>query len=419
MRYRDQGSATLLVAALAAILAAGELQSGEARRVAVRTPTKRTYTRVLKYPGTAMAYQKAVLEGRVQGYVKEVGVFEGDVVDGETVLARIDVPDLEADVGTAAATLREARAMVEKAAAGRDISRATLSENEAAVRVCEADFQLRDAVAKRRKKLVQSGAETAEGAEEAAAAAAVARARCDAAFAAVELARALVKDALAMIQTAAARVKSRESALRRCEVLVGFATIRSPYASAVVTARSVDPGALVRADGTAIVTVMDVSRIRVLVHVAERDALVVRRGQSVELRLDADPTKPIPSTLTRTSGALDSSSRTMRAEIEIPNPDGKILPGMYCHVSITVASRPNALFLPASAVLSDAGRHFVLVVQGEKGSQSVRRVDIETGFADGVEVEVVSGLDGNALVVDGKPDLQDGDQVITEAGGKS
>ncbi len=412
---RVAACAILVLGALAVAGAEGSDGERTARRVKTTTPRRENLRRVLRYPGTVLAYQRADLAAMVQGQLAEVAVFEGDVVGREKVLARIAAPDLEAERNRAGAAVRTAAARIAQAEATGQIARATLREKEATVRVWKADVDVKEKIAARRLALVERQAATTEEAQEAEAQAVVAKARGEAALASADLARAGVQDADAALEIARARNEAARAELLRLETLLGFTQIRSPYSEAVVTRRFVDAGALVQVDGSPILTVMDVSRVRILVHVPERDVRQVARNQPVEIRLDADPDTPIDARLTRLAGALDPRTHTMRCEIELANPDGVFVPGMYCDVRITVSDRANALMLPASAVIRKGAKRYVFVNR----DGVARRVEIETGFDDGIRIEVVSGIGEDDQVIDGKPDLEDGDPVVAQPGGKA
>ena len=332
-----------------------ESEVAQARSVRAVIPKREDLIRNISISGSVLPLQKAQLASLVQGYLQEVNVDEGDRVTSDKVLARIHVPEMEAEKNKAEAAVATAEAQVSRAQAALEIAQATLKEKNAQVKVCEADFLFKEQIAERRKKLLKSRAVTSEEVDEAVSEMNVAVAKGEAASAAAEFAQANVKIARASIEITRTQLKAEEAELSRLDTLIRFASIRSPYPRAVVTRRFLDPGAMIRVDGAPILTVMDVEKVRILMHVSERDSLLVQKGSEVEIRLDADPLKPIQAKLTRTSGALDTRTRTLRAEIELPNPDGKFLPGMYCDVRITVLNQKNAMIIPASAVLTQDG----------------------------------------------------------------
>ena len=193
---------------------------------------------------------------------------------------------------------------------------------------------------------------------------------------------------------------------------LGFAQLTNPYPRGLVTARHADQGVLALAGQTAIVDVADVSRLRVFFDVPEPDAPHVTAGTSLSLTLDAFPHSPIVTTIARTAGALNERTRTMKAEVVLENADGRIMPGMYCRASLTVADRPDAKTIPGSAIYARGGQTWVLVADGD----IARRFDVEVGLDDGRVVEIISGIEDTQRVILGRPTgLSDGDPIDSGA----
>jgi RND family efflux transporter MFP subunit len=153
-------------------------------------------------------------------------------------------------------------------------------------------------------------------------------------------------------------------------------------------------------------------RVRISVGVPEVDAPLIDPGDPAEVRLQALDGRVFPARVSRLSWALDPSTRTLRAEIDLENPDGRLRPGLYAYVAILADERTAAPSLPASAVLRDGGKAYCVVVSG---GQAHRR-EVVTGLADGRRVEVLSGLEGGEAVVEKNADtLADGQPVEAAA----
>jgi RND family efflux transporter MFP subunit len=97
---------------------------------------------------------------------------------------------------------------------------------------------------------------------------------------------------------------------------------------------------------------------------------------------------------------LDPATRTMLVEIDLPNPDGRILPGFYGRTEIALERRDSALALPSAAVRTDGGNSYVYVIAAD---DTVRRAAVTTGLQDGGWIEIESGLNGDERVVAGTP----------------
>jgi RND family efflux transporter MFP subunit len=113
--------------------------------------------------------------------------------------------------------------------------------------------------------------------------------------------------------------------------------------------------------------------------------------------------------ITRTAGALDPASRTLRTEVDLPNPKGELLAGMYVDVSLDVAVTHQVIRVPSSAIIADARGVHVAVVDG---SGKVQLVAVTTGLDNGNTIELVTGLSGGEQVISAPPsDVADGMQV--------
>jgi RND family efflux transporter MFP subunit len=206
-----------------------------------------------------------------------------------------------------------------------------------------------------------------------------------------------------------------KASLERTETLLNFAKITAPF-SGIVTRRLVDPGAFIpaatsgsAAQTAAIVTLADFSKVRVQVAVPELEASLIAAGQPARVTVEGLAGRSFDASVTRFSYALDNETKTMLAEIELPNPKAELRPGMYARVTIGIQRKEDALLVPVEAVVVERAGASVFTVKDNKA----RKVPIKTGFDDGVNVEIVSGLDANQpVIVVGKRTLADG-QVVS------
>jgi RND family efflux transporter MFP subunit len=232
----------------------------------------------------------------------------------------------------------------------------------------------------------------------------------DAAHAAYEVAQSDAKLAKAKVELARAEIG-------RLEALRQFAKITAPY-DGVITARFVDPGALIQQGtnsmGTPVLTIASMDTVRVYIYVPEADVSYVDHGKPAMVLLNALPQKGFTGKITRFANAVDPQTLTMKTEIDLPNPGHRILPGMYGTVELELAAESNALFVPDPSVRRDGdGRPFVYVVEQDR----IRKVPVQTGLDDGSMIQV-KGLHGNEVVVlSGTAKLQDGIAVKTVRAG--
>jgi multidrug efflux pump subunit AcrA (membrane-fusion protein) len=231
------------------------------------------------------------------------------------------------------------------------------------------------------------------------------------------------------VDIAQGQFEEAKADVEELEALVGYTHIVAPF-DGVITARFVDPGALIQASGhggssqaegsvpgtgsnAPIVTVADIDTMRVYVYVPEQETSLVKVGIPVTLRLKEFPGRTFTASVTRFATSLDLSTRPMLVEADIPNPAHELYPGMYADVVIELERHQNALRLPTTAVGGSGDASFVYVVREGR----LVKVPVTTGFTDQGWVEIVSGLGGDESVVAAvTPALTDGEPVRAVSG---
>jgi membrane fusion protein (multidrug efflux system) len=340
----------LAVAGLAGCGPAGAARSGAAPAEEASLPSvgvARVRAGVLErritLPGTIRAYQEATLYAKVAGYLKSIAVDRGDRVKAGQVLAVLEVPEMQAEIGKLRAELDAAQ-----------IERTRLTQ-----------------AAERAPDLVTPQAVDSV------------KAKCEIALA----------------------------NLKRTETLMEYARLTAPF-SGVVTKRWVDPGAFIpaatsssSAKSAAVVTVMDFSRVRVDVAMPEAEVPLVKVGLAVSVTVRELSGRTFDGGITRIAYALDEATKTMGTEIELPNADGALRPGMYASVTTSLERKDGALLVPAEAVITTKDKTFVFTVADGKA----QKVAVKTGLDDGIHLEVLDGLSpDDFVVVSGAQSLTDG-----------
>jgi RND family efflux transporter MFP subunit len=227
--------------------------------------------------------------------------------------------------------------------------------------------------------------------------------------AAIAQGRAALDKARADVVASKAGVAVARADARRVEALLGYTKIVAPF-DGVVIRRNVDTGDLTVAgpQGEPLFVVSRSDVVTVTVGVPELFAAAVGPGDRAEIRLQALPGRTIEGQVTRTAYALDPKSRTLRTEIDLPNPDGTLHPGLYAHVTIVAEERPSAMTLPTTAVIREGEKTSCVVVREGKA----HRRPIAIGLNDGTRVEILSGLEGDeAAVKANAASLADGQPV--------
>jgi RND family efflux transporter MFP subunit len=207
--------------------------------------------------------------------------------------------------------------------------------------------------------------------------------------------------------------EASRAAYEQLQKLQGFEQIVAPF-SGKISARFIDFGTLVTAgsssiSGTALFSIVQSDPLRVYVYVPQENAPSMHEGLPAKILLDEFPGQEFDGKVTRTAGALDSQSRTMQVEVQVPNPDGKLYAGMYGQVKFLLVDENAPLVVPANA--------FVFRTQGSQvatiGSDDrIHWQDIRVGRDFGDRIEVLDGLKENTkVVINPTDDLHEGLQV--------
>lgn len=190
--------------------------------------------------------------------------------------------------------------------------------------------------------------------------------------------------------------------------------IRAPF-SGVVGLTDVAPGALI-SPGAAIVTLDDLTMVRVDFEVPDRYVPVLAEGAPIVARGDAWPTEAFRGRIARLDSRIDATTRAITARAEFANPGGRIKPGMLMRVSIAHGAR-QGLAVPEAAVQFEGDQAFVFVITPRADGFSARKQAVQTGATEGGFVEITGGLRaGEKIVADGLNRIQDGQPVKVGGG---
>jgi RND family efflux transporter MFP subunit len=162
----------------------------------------------------------------------------------------------------------------------------------------------------------------------------------------------------------------------------------------------VDPGALVTADNPSetreLFHIMQINPLRVFVNVPQVNAMTIAPGQTAIVYRQEDPVRPFSGKVTRTANALDPNTRTLLTEVDVPNPDDALRPGMYLRVKfVSNRSTPSVLIPAAGVVTRNDGPEVALL--GDNNTVRYRKVQLGRDY--GAEMEVVTGLNGGETVI--------------------
>jgi RND family efflux transporter MFP subunit len=371
----------------------------------------RTISRTVGQPGFIYAYEQTAIFPQVAGSVKKWHVDIGDSIKKDQEIATLSVPDLDAQLlqKKAQVELDEAQVlvaerMVEVATNNVRVAAAHVDEVKAGVNKFLASMERWESEVKRLTGLAEQGVVDKQVLDESRKQLKSETAARDAANATVvaaeatQLARKSDLDK-AQADVVAARAKaqvSREDA-KRVAALVGYTHITAPYAGIVVTRNANTGDYLQPGSGDQSVSsvapgqsgahvplyvVARIDRIRVYVDVPEMDAGSVMRGTKARVRVQALRDEEISAEVTRTSGSLHRETRTLRAEIDLPNPDSRLRPGMYAYANVLIHHN-DVRALPLAAVVELGNQNCCYLYEDGKAVQT----PVQIGISDGKWVE--------------------------------
>ena len=360
------------------VLAAEAEQSVTARpvvpaAVVTRAPAETS----LVLPGTLQAITEAPVLSRADGYVKRRYVDIGDRVAQGQVLAEIEAPELQQQVMQAASSLDQARSTLEqaKASLGQGVANRELARVSASR---YGNLEKRGIVSRQENDTYQ--------------------ARYQADAAAVD---ALQKG----VSAAQNSVSASEANLARLKQVFSYLKVRAPFAG-VITLRNVDQGTLIAAGNTMLFRVAQTGSLRIFINAPQVNASEMRAGQTAQIVFNELPGKVFDGKVARSSGALDAATRTLLVEVQVANPKGELMPGMYANVTIRALREDPPLLIPSEALISRAEGTLVAVVDN---SSTVHFRPVRVGRDSGSEIEVLSGIqEGMKVVVNPNDSVREG-----------
>ena len=339
----------------------GRPGGGETRPVAVAVAAveNRDLIERRRFTGSIEGADRIEITPRVGGRIAEVFVNLGDRVEPGDPLLRLDTEEFEQDVAQAAAELEVAEASLAEALASRDAARRDLQRTR----------ELRDQGIASRSEL--EAAQT-------------------------ELALAQTRVTLTESQ-----IRQRRSVLRTREIQLGYTRIEADASSGTrwVAERHVDPGTVISANESALALVR-LQPVRAILAVTESDYGRLSPGQEAQVRTSAYPETTFAGTIARIAPEFRPGSRQARIEVEVPNEDARLRPGMFVEAAITLGRRDGARAIPRDAIIQREAGPTVFSVDPSGERPRARRHQAVTGVRDGDWVELL------------EPDLPPGTEVV-------
>jgi len=358
--------------------------------VAVAKAIRADVAQLLTIAAEFQPNQEVDLHAKVAGYVKSIGVDVGDRVTAGQLIAVLEVPELQDELQQDAAAVTRAEEEVNRATA--DLDRA-----DSAHELAHLSATRLVAVSKAQPRLIAQ-----QDLDEAASRDRGAEAQMATARAAI----ASAKGQLAMARANQAKTNT----------LVAYTRITAPFAG-VITHRYADTGAMIQAGTSSqtqampLVKLSETRLLRLIMPVPESAVPRIRDRQPVTVLVPALG-RTFPGTVARSSGRLDDDTRTMRVEVDVPNPGLELIPGMYAQCSVALEQSKDAVTIPVQAVdrpVNDVGKTRVLVVSPEN---TIESRDVVLGLDSADRIAVASGVaEGELVVVANRAQLKAGMKV--------
>ena len=316
-------------------------------------------------PATTTAFEAANIFARTSGYIEKRHVDIGDRVKAGALLADITAPELDHQIAQA---------------------KATLAQNQATLQQTQASRDLADVTNGRDSKLVKQGWLTLQQGDN------------DRLTLAAQQAAVGVAQSNIAAQEAQIRILGQEKAYQR---------VVAPF-DGVITQRNIDNGSLVQSQSTFMFTLMHPDVIRTQLYVPQDAAFGVAPGVDAVVHVPEIPNRSFPGKVTRIASALQPGSRTLLTEVDVPNPDGALSPGIYCTVELFIPRKTPSMIIPADAVVFDENGQHVAVV--ENGTVHLQKIVVARDF--GTEVEVHDGVKpGDQVILNPMVNLAEGSKV--------
>lgn len=323
--------------------------------VTVASINRTARTQELSLPGDVHAFEQTHIYARADGYLLKWHADIGTKVKAGQVLAEIDTPELDQELNQAKAALAQAQANL-------NIARSSSS---------------------RWQELLKSRATSQQE----------------------------VDEKISSLAAREADVLAADAAVARFQKLADFKQVRAPFSGTVVR-RFVDTGALIRAgsSGSSLFELAQTDTLRVHVNVPQAYLRDISLGSQVKIHVTEYPEREFSGKILRTSGAFDPATRTLLTEIEVPNRDGALFPGIHVEVQLSLAEARPPLVVPSQAVMIRGDGLQIAVMNG---TDAVRLQKVQLGRDFGKSVEVTDGLSDGARIVTNPTDtLIDGTKVI-------
>ena len=350
------------------VAATAEEQRDFIPKVRVATVQASDPIMLVALPATTSAFASANIFARATGYIDKRNVDIGSRVKVGDLLAEIAAPELDHQIAQAEATIQQLQSSLGQAQANAELARVTNQRDS---------------------KLVKEGWVTLQQGD---------------------VDRLTLQAQQATVGVSQSSIAAEQAQLKVLNQQKAYLRVVAPF-DGVITQRNVDVGDLMQADatsGTFMFTIMQSNVIRIQVHVPQDAAFGLSPGVDAVVRVPEMPDRSFPGKVTRIADALEPGTRTLLAEIDVPNPDEALTPGIYCTVELHIPRRTPSLVVPAEAIIFD--RDGLRVATIENGAVRFKKVSVTRD--SGRQVEISDGVKpGDQVILNPPVNLAEGSKV--------
>ena len=361
------------------------------RTAAVVTVSRGNLASSLTVAGQFQPYQEVELHAKVSGYIRSIKVDIGDRVHQGEILATLEVPELLDQLQGAQAQVRHSQSEITRA-------ESEVVSAESTHAALHADYTRLTEASKQKPGLI-------------------AEQELDNARAKDQQAEAQIRVAQSALDSMKQQLGVSQADSHRIQTLSNYESIISPF-NGIVTMRYADTGSLIQAGTTSntqsapVVRVAQSDLLRLRMPVPESDVPYIHEGGEVTVKVNSTG-RTFTGKIVRFTRSLDTNTRTMLTEIDVPNADLSLSPGMYAETTIQLQQKSDTLTLPAQAVVQNGDQFYVLVVDS---TNHVVKQNVTIGIQTSNRMEILSGLKGGEQVIaSGQTNYQPGDVVVTHA----
>lgn len=377
-------ASTLLLVSCSSNPAKGGPDPVAAPIVAAARVRRADLTHALALTAEFRPYQEIDVHAKVAGYVKRIYVDVGDRVKEGQLIAVLEIPELQDEVQTAEASVSKSQEEIRRAQA--DLERA-----QSAHEVAHLAYSRLADVSKTRPGLV-------------------AQQEIDDALGRDRVAEAQVATSKASLSAAEQQLRVAQADREKVRTLFAYAQIKAPF-TGVVTKRYADTGSMIQTgissqtQSMPLVTLAQENLLRLVIPVPESAVSKIRLGSPVEVTVSGLG-KKFEGKVARFADQVDLSTRTMHTEVDVRNPTGELVPGMYASVSLVLSDERNALAVPVQALARTEDSASVLLIDKQN---KLEERSVKTGIETPDQIEILSGLqEGDLVVVGNRSQLQPG-----------